>query len=110
MSDRNNTYNTGFEVTFKKSLKSLGYLFPTSEDDVEFFIEHNTIEKIPINYCTGTELLSKTKHTNVDKKAIFDSNNTQENLAIAARKGKEIPEEILNKMKSDRDKIENGQE
>jgi len=110
MTDKKNTLNSDFEDSFKKSLKSLGYLFPTSEDEVDSFVENNKIEEVPENYCSASELLSKSKQTSISKNTQFGVNNSTENLAIAARKGGDISADILKKMKSDRDKAENGEE
>lgn len=110
MTDKKNTLKNDFEDTFKKSLKSLGYLFPTSEDEVVAFEENNKIEEVPENYCSASELLSKSKQTSISKKTQLEVNKSTENLAMAARKGGNISEDILKKMKSDRDKAENGEE
>jgi hypothetical protein len=110
MTDKKNTLKNDFEDSFKKSLKSLGYLFPTSEDEVDAFEENNKIEEVPENYCSASELLLKSKQTSINKKAQLGINKSSENLAMAARKGGDISEDILKKMKSDRDKTENGEE
>lgn len=110
MTDKKNTLKNDFEYSFKKSLKSLGHLFPTSEDEVNSFEENNKIEEVPENYCSASELLSKSKQTSISRNTQLGVNNSTENLAIAARKGGNIPEDILKKMKSDRDKAENGEE
>ena len=104
MADKNNTLKNDFEDSFEKSLKSLGYLFPTSEDEVDSFEENNKIEKVPENYCSATELLSKSKLTLINKNPQLGINKSSDNLAIAARKGGDISEEILKKMKEDRNK------
>lgn len=109
MTDKKNTLKNDFEDSFKKSLKSLGYLFPTSEDEVDSFEKNNKIEEVPANYLSASELLSKPKQTSINKKAQLGVNKSTENLAMAARKGGNISEEILKKMKSDRDKAENDE-
>ncbi len=109
MTDKKNTLKNDFEDSFKKSLKSLGYLFPTTEDEVDSFEENNKIEEVPENYLSASELLSKSKQTLIKKKTQFVVNKSAENLAMAARKGENISEEILRKMKLDRDKAENGE-
>lgn len=110
MTDKKNTLKNDFEDSIKKSLKSLGYLFPTSEDEVEAFEENNKIEEVPENYLSVSELLSKPKITTIERKAQLGVNKSTENLAMAARKGGNISEDVLKKMKSDRDKVENGEE
>jgi len=110
MSDKNETLKNDFEDSFEKSLKSLGYLFPTTEDEVEAFEKNNKIEEVPDNYSSASNLLSKSKQTSISRKLDLKTNNSIENLARAARKGSDIPEDILKKMKSDRDEAENGKE
>ena len=61
MSDKNETLKNDFEDSFEKSLKSLGYLFPSTEDEVEAFEKNNKIEDIPDNYCNASMLVSKSK-------------------------------------------------
>lgn len=110
MTDNNDTLKNDFEDSLEKSLKSLGYLFPTSEDEVDSFEAKNKIEEVPENYCRAIELMSKSKQTLLDKKPQLEVNKSIDNLAIAARKCGDISEEVLKKMKSDRDKAENGEE
>jgi hypothetical protein len=110
MVDKKNTLKNDFEDSFKKSLKSLGYLFPTSEDEVDSFEENKKIENVPENYSNAPELLSKSKQISISKNTQLGVNNSTENLAMAARNGGNISEDILKKMKSDRDKTENGEE
>lgn len=109
MTDKNKTLKNDFEDSFKKSLKSLGHLFPTTEDEVEAFEENNEIKEVPENYLNATDLLTTAKQTSINKTEQDNYNKSSENLAMAARKGGNIPEEILKKMKSDRDKAENGE-
>ncbi len=109
MSDNINTLNNNFEDSMEKSFKSLGYLFATSEDEVEYFETHNKLEEVPESFCSANEILSKSKHSIIKRKFVLDDNRSIENLARAARKGGDISEEILKKMKLDRDKAENGE-
>jgi len=109
MTDKKNTLKNDFEDSFKKSLKSLGYLFPTTEDEVDSFEANNKIEEVPENFLSASELLSTSKQTFINKKTQLEFNKSTENLAMAARKGENISEEILKKMKLDRDKAENGE-
>ncbi len=109
MTDIKNTLKYDFENSFEKSLKSLGYLIPTSEDEVDYFEENNKIDKVPEHYYKSIELLSKPKHNTIEKTHNLVVNISVENLAIAARKGGDISEDIRNKMRSDRNKVENGE-
>jgi hypothetical protein len=110
MTEKNLMLNNDFEDSLEKSLKSLGYLFPTTEDEVESFEENNMIEKTPQSYCSASELLEKGKLSSaVNTIKCLNLNSSVENLAIAARNGAVISDDILKKMKSDRDRAENGQ-
>jgi hypothetical protein len=110
MTDKNDTLKNDSEDSFEKSLKSLGYLFPSTEDEVEAFEKNNEIEQIPENFSTASELLLRSKYSSVSKKINISTNKSSENLARAARKGSDISEDIIKKMKSDRDEAENGKE
>lgn len=110
MTDKNDILKNGFEDSFEESLKSLGYLFPTSEDEVDSFESKNKTEEVPGYYLSSSELLSKSKQTSIEKRTQLGLNNSIDNLGRAARKGGDISEDVLRKMKSDRDRIENGEE
>lgn len=107
MTDKKNIFENDFEDSFEKSLKSLGYLFPSTENEVDSFEANNKLEKIPDNYCNPIDLISKSKIHLPNTKNIIDFNKSVDNLARAARNGSEITDDIINKMKSDRDKAEN---
>ena len=107
MTGKNDTLKNDFEDLFEKSLKSLGYLFPTSEDEVDSFEAKNKLEETPEDYCSAIVLLSKAKHSLTKQMPHLEINKTIDNLARAARNGGEIPIDILKKMVSDRDKAEN---
>jgi hypothetical protein len=109
MTDKKNIFENDFEDSFEKSLKSLGYLFPSTENEVDSFEANNKLEEIPENYCNPIDLISKSKIHPPKIKNIIDFNKSVDNLSRAARKGSEIPDDIINKMKSDRDKSENGE-
>jgi len=110
MSDINDTLKNNFEDSLEKSLKSLGYLFPSTEDEVEAFEKNNKIEEVPVHFSSASTLLSKSKHTSINKKIKTAANKSSENLARAARNGNNISEDIIKKMKSDRNHAENGNE
>jgi len=108
MTEINDTLKNDFEDSFEKSLRSLGYLFPTSEEEVDSFEAKNKLEETPENYSNAIDLLSKAKRTLNSRRPRMEINKSIDNLARAARKGGDIPKDILKKMKSDRDKAENG--
>ena len=92
MTDYSETLKNDFENSFEKSLRSLGYLFPTTEDEVNAFEEQNKIEKVPNSFNSSSELISKSKHSKFNKKLKISANKSSENLARAARKGNDIPD------------------
>jgi hypothetical protein len=105
----NDTLRSDFEDSIEKSLKSLGYHYPTSDDEVDSFEANNKLEETPENYNSAIDLLSKAKHTLSHRKPHLEVNKSIDNLARAARNGGNIPEDILKRMKSDRDKAENDE-
>ena len=110
MTDKKNIFEKDFEDSFEKSLKSIGYLFPSTEKEVILFEKTNELEKIPDHYCNPIELLAKPNPNILNSKNVIFFNNTIDNLASAARNGEKIPDTILKKMKSDRSKSENNEE
>lgn len=107
MTDKKNLFENDFEDSFEKTLKSLGYLFPSTENEVDSFETNNKLEEIPENYCNPIDLISKSRIHLPNSKKIIDFKKSVDNLARAARNGSEIPDDIIDKMKSDRDKAEN---
>lgn len=109
MSDKKNIFENDFEDFIEKSLKSLGYLFPSTEDEVDLFEANNKLEEMPERYCSPSDLLSKSKSNLPNSKNNIDFNKSIDNLARAARNGSEMSVDIINKMKLDRDKSENDE-
>lgn len=102
-----------FEKVFKKSVKSYGYLFPTTDDEVEAFEKEHNITSIELleSLQNPLQLLKKGRVTSITKKEtkIIDF-NIAESMKMAARKGESIPEEILRKMEKAREDAENADE
>lgn len=110
MTDKNLKLNSDFEDSLKKSLKSLGYMFPTCDEEIIAFEKNNRIEGTPPDYPDARELLQAGKRFPREKGTIVDLSGTVENLGRAARKGTTIPDEIAKKMRADRDRAENDEE
>ena len=104
MTKKTNNPNNDFEQSLKKSLKSLGYMFPTTDDQVDFFERTNVLEKMPETFPGSDEIINRTKVISIIPKQNESGNPVIENLARAARKGNSIPANILKKMQEDRDK------
>lgn len=109
MTDKENISESNFEDSIEESLKSLGYLFPSTEDELTTFERNNKLEEIPERYCSPIDILLKPKNHLPKINNTIDLNNSAENLSRAARKGGEIPDDIISKMKSDRKKSEDGE-
>ena len=101
-----NINDNDFENFLRKSLKSNGYLFPTTDDEVDNFESSNDIEKAPDKFNNMSELLKKGRIERVKPIVQNTSGKTIDNLAMAARKGEGISKEILEQMKKDRDESE----
>jgi hypothetical protein len=93
------------EKEFHKALKAFGHLFPTTEDEVEAFEQSFDNE-------LKTPTTSKPKALDILKRGYMKyalpmnlqlNKNVEENLARAAREGREISEDIKEQMKKDRD-------
>ena len=106
MSDKKITLFNDFEESFEKSLRSLGYLFPTTDDEVKAFESKNNIEKTPHGLPSANDILRKGRVHSISPQNSFINHESVENLARAARNGKEIPEEIQKRMNTDRKKSE----
>ncbi|NOQ76046.1 MAG: hypothetical protein GQ574_28830 [Crocinitomix sp.] len=108
---RNSDKNIGneFENEFEKSLRSLGYLFPCSDDEVDFFEDNFEIEAVPDHFPKAVEIIRKPKRT-LNLTHNKDETKWSENLGRVARNGKGFSPEVLKKMKEDRDNAEKGDE
>jgi hypothetical protein len=107
MSDKNIPVLNDFEESFEKSLRSLGYLFPATDEEVTAFESLNKIENTHMDIPSANDILRKGRITSIAPKNNFIHTESSENLAMAARNGKEIPVEIKRKMNTDRKESEN---
>jgi hypothetical protein len=99
-----------FEDSFEEFLRVTGRHFPLTEDEVGYFEENNTLLKAPNNIPSSREILSGDYKMNIPRKSSFKASEATENLARAARNGGVIPDEILNKMRKDRDTSEESEQ
>jgi len=107
-SDMNRTEE--FEDTFEQSLRALGHLFPTSEEEVELFESFNEIEKVPDHFPKADEILSGSYIESVPRQNTPTINRAADYMNRAARKGNNIPTDVLRRMKQDRNQAENENE
>jgi hypothetical protein len=92
------------EVSLIKSLRSKGFLLPESEEDFNNFdtnCKNNKIAPIPA-HLNNTEWMISLEYNNTSFPTII-SDLDSSGMAMAARDGKEIPKDILDKMKKDKD-------
>ena len=96
-----NTNEAKQEKLIQKAFRKGGFLFPETPEEVAEFEKRfgNTDIILPDELREPTFLTSK-RSTSAKKKLSEKS----ENLAMAAREGSQLPDEVLKKMKEDRDK------
>jgi len=87
---KNKRNEVDFEDYLTDALKSHGYLFPETDEQVAAF-EKNVEEADVPEELDSPDFIFET-----------ESSETEKNWAIAARVGKEIPDDVLEKMKKDK--------
>lgn len=101
MHSSNNNLNTKF-------LKKLGFGIPDNEEEVNEFeevIKEHDIPPIP-EHLDSIDFILENGFSNPDKNISSTNRSENENIARAARDGKNIPESILDKMRKDRENAE----
>jgi hypothetical protein len=104
-----NLTDAEFEAALHSALRSAGQLFPEGEEDIAFLeatLDMNGVptpdtEKFRQLLRDATEKIVKLPNT-----AKVTSSSIQENLAMAARNGGEISEEVRRRMDADRAKAQ----
>lgn len=96
---------TNFEATLRTTLKSMGYLFPETDEDADNFLRNNRACPLPERFASPDFIFSNDDKKNIahEKINIPDINETEKKWALAARNGKELPQSILDKMKRDKE-------
>lgn len=96
------------EKAFYKALRSYGYIFPETDEELQNF--EISISKmkfnIPDKFNNPLKILNAGKIEKVDEFSSFYDEEIEENLAQAARKGTSIPDEVWIQMEKDRKKAE----
>lgn len=102
MNTKINIQEVDFEVYLDNALKSYGYLFPETDEQISKYEED--IDQFPLpEDLKSPDLIFKSKRRVIKKKTmVYNNPEGEKNWAIAARDGKEIPSDILEKMKNDR--------
>jgi len=96
--------NTNFEAELSSALKSAGYIFPTTDKEAEYFLEQSEDIDVPDKYKTCNFIFDESDRAlDIIKGTHVDNQKAKQNWAIAARHGRNIPQDILDKMKHDKD-------
>lgn len=109
MKKKLNIQEIDFELYLDNALKSYGYLFPETDGQVSIF--EKNIEEVPFpKELDSPDFVFKSERkTFIRKPMLFDNSEGENNWAIAARDGKEIPLDILEKMKKDKEEAKQKQ-
>ena len=93
-----------FEAELGSVLRSTGHLFPTTDREIEYFLEHTEMETLPEKYQSPDFILNEESGVPVTKgiNKVVDFAGTAQSWALAARNGKDLPKSILDKMKEDK--------
>lgn len=89
-------------------LRSKGFIVPQTEDDVDAFeraMQEHDIPALPSDVL-DPDVIIKTPYARPGNFLAVHEENDQENLARAARDGKEISLSVLEKMRKDREDAE----
>lgn len=94
-----------FEVELGSALKSSGHLFPTTDRQMELFLEKEEAIPAPLKY-QAPDFIFKEEFISVEQirevtMPVVDYSDTPM-YALAARNGKNLPQHILDKMKEDK--------
>ncbi|SFF03225.1 hypothetical protein [Spirosoma endophyticum] len=86
------------------SLKVHGVVFPDTDDEVEEFRINNlaSIEPLPDYLADPMAIFDRTRARIETKRAWSVSNELSINMAMAAREGGEIPDDVRQQMERDR--------
>ncbi|UXX80889.1 hypothetical protein N7E81_07220 [Reichenbachiella carrageenanivorans] len=90
-----------FNKRLTKSLVETGNLVPSTIEEIKIYLKSNKIEQLPEQFELNIDSRSKRaeyKYNNHQE----NYSGTEENLAQAAREGREVPTDIKKKMENDR--------
>lgn len=104
-----NINDIDFEAYLDNALKSYGYLFPLTDEQMSVFEENMENIPLPENLESAKCIFEGKKRKMPPVTVIINNTEGERNWAIAAREGKEIPEDILAKMKKDKEEAKKKQ-
>ena len=93
-----------FEASLSSALRATGRLFPTTDKEMEYFLEHAKPVLMPEKLKTPDFILREDPLVPLERVHVEEVNlvDTAQSWALAARKGKDLPLSILEKMKVDK--------
>lgn len=96
-------HDAEFERYVNSGLKSLGYIFPETDEQMAIFEKKVGNHPLPEEF-QSPEFVFKNERKSLSFSIKHEVNESAErNWAIAARDGKDIPHDILAKMKRDKE-------
>lgn len=93
-----------FEARLSSALRATGRLFPTTDKEMEYFLEHAKPVPVPERLKTPDFILREDPLAPLERVHVeeVDLVDTAQSWALAARNGKDLPQSILDKMKEDK--------
>lgn len=96
-------HDAEFEQYVSKGLKSLGYAFPETDEQMNVFEKRIGTHSLPEEFQSPNFVFNNERKTRVISFQNQINEIAESNWAIAARDGKDLPDNILDKMKQDKE-------
>ncbi len=109
MSNKNKTDKIDFEQFLNKALKSHGFLFPETDEQMDKFLENLEDVDLPDELNDPMNIFPTHKNKLTLNTILSDDSDYEETWAIAARSGNEITNEVKEQMRKDREEAERKQ-
>lgn len=109
MNKKINIHDVDFDAYLENALKSYGYLFPTTDEQMSIFEENIEGSPLPKEFESPDFVFENKKQIFKQKLIVIDNSEGERNWALAAREGKDISEDILEKMKKDKEEAKKRQ-
>ena len=109
MESKINISDVDFEAFLENALKSYGYLFPTTDEQMSIFEKNMEDIPLPEELESPDFVFANNKPVFKRKTIPIDNSEGERNWALAAREGKDITEDILEKMKKDKEEAKRKQ-
>ena len=100
---KNNKGRLNFEQYLGNALKSNGYLFPESDEQLDIFLSNLDEVDIPAEYKNSNCIFNKRKSDISLTKSAITTSDLATYSSIAAREGGDISDEVKRRMKRDKE-------